>query len=139
MQSAQDAMVESNAYLAENAAKEGVTVTDSGLQYRVITEGDGATPALSDTVTAHYRGTLIDGTEFDRSPEGEPVSFPVTGVIPGWIEALQLMQVGDKWELTIPSDLAYGPNGHPSGTIGPNQALIFEIELAGIEPTEASP
>ena len=88
---------------------------------------------MQDTVAANYRGTLIDGTEFDSSPEGEPVQFPVGRVIPGWIEALQLMKVGDKWELTIPSELAYGENGTPDGRIGPNQVLRFEIELVEIQ------
>lgn len=120
-------------YLNENAAQEGVTVTESGLQYRVIESGDGASPTMQDTVAANYRGTLIDGTEFDSSPEGEPVQFPVGRVIPGWIEALQLMKVGDKWELTIPSELAYGENGTPDGRIGPNQVLRFEIELVEIQ------
>lgn len=125
---------ESEAYLAENAGKEGVVTTESGLQYRIIEEGEGAAPGLTDTVEVHYRGTLIDGTEFDSSyARGEPVSFPVNGVIPGWTEALQLMSKGSKWELVIPSDLAYGPGG-TGGPIGPNQALIFEVELLDINP-----
>lgn len=120
---------EGEAFLAENATKEGVVVLESGLQYREITSGDGAQPAETDIVTVHYKGTLIDGTEFDSSyGRGEPATFPVNGVIPGWVEALQLMQVGDKWELFIPSDLAYGPGGTGS-TIGPNATLIFEVEL----------
>jgi FKBP-type peptidyl-prolyl cis-trans isomerase len=122
----------SAAFLAENATKEGVITTDSGLQYKVITEGSGATPGATDTVEVHYRGTLIDGTEFDSSyRRGETVSFPVNGVIAGWTEALQLMQEGAKYELYIPSDLAYGPGG-TGGPIGPNQALIFEVELVSV-------
>jgi FKBP-type peptidyl-prolyl cis-trans isomerase FklB len=122
----------SAAFLAENAGKEGVVTTDSGLQYKVITEGTGATPSATDTVEVHYRGTLIDGTEFDSSyRRGETVSFPVNGVIAGWTEALQLMQEGAKYELYIPSDLAYGPGG-TGGPIGPNQALIFEVELVSV-------
>ncbi len=121
------------AYLADNANKEGVTTTASGLQYKVLTAGDGAQPTADDQVKVHYKGTLTDGTVFDSSYDrGEPIVFPVTGVIPGWVEALQLMKVGDKFELAIPSDLAYGPNG--SGpVIGPDATLIFEVELLGIE------
>jgi len=124
---------EGAAYLAENAKKEGVTTTGSGLQYKVLSSGDGAQPKASDTVKVHYRGTLIDGTVFDSSYDrGEPAVFPVTGVIAGWVEALQLMNVGDKYELTIPSDLAYGAQG--SGpVIGPDATLLFEVELLGIE------
>ncbi|GAB4109184.1 MAG: hypothetical protein Kow00105_17650 [Phycisphaeraceae bacterium] len=135
MQEAQDNLAKGQAYLAENASKEGVNVTESGLQYKVIEEGDGPTPTLNDVVQARYRGTLIDGTEFDQSGE-EPVSFPVAQVIPGWVEALQMMKVGDKWELTIPAELAYGEQGAPGGAIGPNQVLRFEIELVGIEPSQ---
>lgn len=121
------------AYLSENAKKDGVTTTASGLQYKVISAGDGAQPTQNDQVQVHYRGTLIDGTVFDSSYDrGEPIVFPVTGVIPGWVEALQLMKVGDKFELAIPSDLAYGPNG--SGpVIGPDATLIFEVELLAIQ------
>ena len=123
---------EGEAYLAENATKEGVTVTETGLQYKVLTAGDGAQPTAEDTVSVHYRGTLIDGTEFDSSySRGEPATFPVQGVIAGWTEALQLMKVGDKFELTIPSDLAYGPGG-TGGDIGPNATLIFEVELLDV-------
>jgi FKBP-type peptidyl-prolyl cis-trans isomerase len=135
MQASQDNFLRGRAYLDENAEKEGIVVTESGLQYRVIQSGDGAIPTVNDVVAARYRGTLIDGTEFDRSPENETVSFPVGRVIPGWVEALQLMKVGDKWELTIPADLAYGERGSQQGTIGPNEVLIFEIELVAIEPT----
>ncbi|MDX9873985.1 MAG: FKBP-type peptidyl-prolyl cis-trans isomerase [Spongiibacteraceae bacterium] len=123
---------QSEEYLAANAAKEGVVTTDSGLQYRVIEQGEGAVPTIDDMVQVHYRGTLVDGTEFDSSYQrGEPVSFPVAGVIPGWTEALQIMPVGSKWELVIPSDLAYGPGG-TGGVIGPNAALVFEVELLDI-------
>ncbi len=139
MQASQDSLVKSQTYLDENAQKEGVVVTESGLQYRVIQSGDGATPTMDDVVAARYRGTLVDGTEFDSSPEGETVSFPVGRVIPGWVEALQMMKVGDKWELTIPPDLAYGERGSQQGTIGPNEALIFEMELVEIEPALEQP
>jgi len=124
---------EGAAYLAANAEKDGVTTTDSGLQYKVLSKGDGEQPKSSDTVSVHYRGTLIDGTVFDSSYDrGEPAVFPVTGVIAGWVEALQLMQVGDKFELTIPSDLAYGPSGS-GAAIGPDAVLVFEVELLGIQ------
>lgn len=127
---------EGQKYLAENAKREGVTVLPSGLQYRVVTKGDGKAPVATDTVEVHYRGTLIDGTEFDSSyKRGEPVTFPVKGVIPGWVEALQLMPVGSKWEVYIPSELAYGPGG-AGGQIGPNSTLKFEVELLSIEPTQ---
>ena len=120
-------------FLAENAKKDGVVTTASGLQYKVIKSGDGPTPKAEDTVTTHYRGTLIDGREFDSSiSRGQPASFPVNGVIKGWTEALQLMKVGDKWELYIPSDLAYG-NAQRSELIQPNSTLLFEIELLGIK------
>lgn len=116
-------------FLAANAKKSGVVTTDSGLQYKVLTEGKGPKPTSSSTVSVHYRGTLLDGTEFDSSyTRGEPVSFGVTQVIAGWTEALQLMPEGSKWELYIPSDLAYGAGG-ASGAIGPNATLIFEVEL----------
>ena len=120
------------AFLAENAARAGITVTDSGLQYEVITEGTGETPDASATVRTHYRGTLIDGTEFDSSySRNAPAEFAVGGVIPGWTEALQLMPVGSKWKLYIPQELAYGERG-AGGAIGPYQALVFEIELLAI-------
>lgn len=119
------------AYLAENAEQDGVAVTDSGLQYRELEAGDGATPAADDTVEVHYEGKLIDGTVFDSSYQrGEPVSFQVGQVIQGWQEALQLMSVGDTWEIVIPSDLAYGNQGQ--GPIGPHETLIFTVELLGI-------
>jgi FKBP-type peptidyl-prolyl cis-trans isomerase FkpA/FKBP-type peptidyl-prolyl cis-trans isomerase FklB len=118
-------------YLTENGAKEGVVTTETGLQYKVITQGEGDMPGATDNVTVHYRGTLIDGTEFDSSySRNEPATFPVNAVIPGWTEALQLMPVGAKWELTIPSSLAYGPAA--TGTIGPDSVLLFEVELLSI-------
>jgi FKBP-type peptidyl-prolyl cis-trans isomerase FklB len=121
------------AFLAENAKKDGVKTTASGLQYKVVKSGSGKTPGLNDTVKVHYHGTLIDGTVFDSSVDrGEPVTFPVNGVIPGWTEALQLMKVGDKWQLVIPAKLAYGENG-AGGKIGPNSVLQFDVELLAIE------
>lgn len=120
-------------YLAENSKKPGVTITDSGLQYEVMTSGDGPKPSASDKVRTHYHGMLIDGTVFDSSVDrGEPISFPVNGVIQGWQEALQLMSVGDKWRLVIPSELAYGARG-AGAKIPPHSTLIFEVELLGIE------
>jgi FKBP-type peptidyl-prolyl cis-trans isomerase FklB len=122
-----------DAFLAENKKKEGVKTLPSGLQYKVIKAGTGKKPKLNDTVTTHYRGTLIDGTEFDSSyKRGQPVSFLVSGVLPGWTEALQLMEEGAKWQLFIPSNLAYGERG-AGGIIGPNATLIFEIELISIQ------
>lgn len=117
------------AFLTENAKREGIKVTESGLQYEVLVSGKGDSPKASDNVEVHYTGKLIDGTVFDSSVErGVPASFGVTQVIPGWVEALQLMHEGDKWRLYIPSDLAYGPNG-AGGVIGPNMTLIFDVEL----------
>ncbi len=121
------------AFLEENKAKENITTTDSGLQYEILTEGNGPIPKEGDTVTVHYHGTTLDGTVFDSSVErGEPVSFPVNGVIMGWQEALQLMPVGSKWKLYIPSELAYGERG-AGRDIGPNETLIFEVELLSID------
>lgn len=123
---------ELNAWLTQNAEKEGVVTTASGLQYEVIESGDGPSPQPSDTVEVHYHGTLVDGTVFDSSVErGQTIKFPVTGVIQGWVEALQLMQVGDKWRLFIPPSLGYGSRA--TGKIPPNSILIFEVELIGIE------
>lgn len=123
---------EGETFLAENKKKEGVKTTASGLQYKVITPGKGPMPKDTDTVSVNYRGTLIDGTEFDSSyKRGEAVSFPVNGVIKGWTEALQMMKVGSKWQLFIPSNLAYGDRG-AGGQIGPNATLIFEVELLSI-------
>lgn len=124
---------EGEAFLAANKTKEGVKTLPSGLQYKVIKEGTGKTPKAEDTVVTNYRGTLIDGTEFDSSyKRGQPATFPVKGVIPGWTEALQLMKEGSKWELFIPSNLAYGERG-AGNTIGPNATLIFEIELISVK------
>ena len=120
------------AFLEANGGKDGVVTLDSGLQYRVLTAGDGAKPGAEDTVLVHYRGTLIDGTEFDSSySRGEPASFPVSAVIQGWQSALQLMPVGSKWEVVIPPELAYGSGGQ--GPIPPSSALIFEMELLEIK------
>jgi len=122
------------AFLAENMKKEGVKTLPSGLQYKVIKAGTGKKPKADDIVTANYRGTLIDGTEFDSSyKRGQPATFPVSGgMIPGWTEALQLMEEGAKWQLFIPSNLAYGERG-AGGIIGPNATLIFEVELVSIK------
>lgn len=117
------------AFLAENGKRVEVKTTPSGLQYEVLTEGDGPMPTAEDQVEVHYTGKLIDGTVFDSSVDrGQPATFGVTQVIPGWVEALQLMKAGSKWRLFIPSQLAYGPNG-AGGVIGPNQTLIFDVEL----------
>ncbi len=121
------------AFLVENAKKEGVIVTDSGLQYKVISEGTGPQPIASDTVEVHYEGRLISGDIFDSSiARGEPVSFPLNGVIPGWSEGVQLMRVGSKFQFSIPAQLAYGSSG--TGPIPPNSVLIFEVELLQINP-----
>lgn len=123
---------EGEAFLRENRDKEGVKVTESGLQYQVLVEGDGPRPAATDRVRVHYRGTLLNGEEFDSSyARGEPATFVLNEVIPGWTEGLQLMPVGSKYKFFIPADLAYGPNGGRS--IEPNATLIFEVELLGIE------
>lgn len=124
---------EGEAFLAANKTKEGVKTLPSGLQYKILKEGTGRSPKEADTVTTHYSGTLIDGTEFDSSfKRGEPATFQVKGVIKGWTEALQLMKKGAKWQLFIPSDLAYGERG-AGATIGPNSTLIFEVELLEIK------
>jgi len=136
-QAAQQAAAEKNqaegqAFLAENKTKEGVQTTESGLQYKVLEQGDGPKPKATDTVSVHYQGTLVDGTVFDSSYQrGQPTSFPLNRVIPGWSEGLQLMPVGSKYQFVIPAELAYGPNG-AGGTIGPNATLIFEVELLNI-------
>lgn len=120
-------------FLEANKSKEGVKTTPSGMQYIVLKEGSGAKPGLNDKVTTHYHGTLIDGTVFDSSVDrGQPASFPVSGVIPGWTEALQMMGVGSKWKLFLPSNLAYGERG-AGGKIGPNTVLVFEVELLSID------
>ncbi|MCA9399815.1 MAG: FKBP-type peptidyl-prolyl cis-trans isomerase, partial [Candidatus Omnitrophica bacterium] len=124
---------ESEAFLAANKEKEGVKTTESGLQYLVLSEGDGPTPTAASRVKVHYSGTLIDGTEFDSSyKRGQPAVFPVGAVIKGWTEALQMMKVGSKYKLFIPSNLAYGKQG-AGAIVGPNAVLIFEVELLGIE------
>jgi FKBP-type peptidyl-prolyl cis-trans isomerase len=121
-------------FLKENAKKEGVKTLEGGLQYKVLKEGKGKTPKATDTVEVNYRGTLIDGTEFDSSyKRGQSISFPVNGVIRGWTMALQKMKEGSKWMLFIPAELAYGARGTPGGPIGPNQALIFEVELIKVK------
>jgi FKBP-type peptidyl-prolyl cis-trans isomerase len=131
---------EGDAFLAANKTKEGVVTLPSGLQYKILKPGSGPKPTASDSVVCNYKGTLINGTEFDSSyKRGEPATFPVTGVIKGWTEALQLMPVGSKWQLFIPSDLAYGPRGTPGGPIGPNATLTFEVELMSIEEKPPAP
>ncbi|MCJ8170634.1 FKBP-type peptidyl-prolyl cis-trans isomerase [Atopomonas sediminilitoris] len=118
-------------YLAENAKRDGITVLASGLQYEVLTEGTGRKPAATDQVRTHYHGTLIDGSVFDSSYQrGEPAEFPVNGVIPGWVEALQLMGEGAKWRLHVPSELAYGAQG--AGSIPPHSVLVFDVELLNV-------
>lgn len=124
---------EGAAFLADNKSKDGVVTLPSGLQYKILTQGTGPKPAVSDSVVCNYRGTLLNGTEFDSSyKRGEPATFPVNGVIKGWTEALQLMPVGSKWQLFIPSDLAYGERS-PAPEIGPDSTLIFEVELLSIQ------
>ena len=128
---------EGDAFLAENKTKTGVVTLPSGLQYKILTEGTGPKPAATDSVVCNYKGTLLDGTEFDSSAKhGGPATFPVSGVIKGWTEALQLMAVGSKWELFVPADLAYGQRGAGAG-IGPNSTLIFEVELVSIKSNDA--
>ena len=123
--------IDSKIFLEENKQKDGVMTTESGLQYLILSEGRGNNPTLNDNVTVHYHGTLIDGTIFDSSVDRkQPATFPLNGVIPGWQEALQMMSVGSKWKIFIPSELAYGESG--AGAIGPNSTLIFEVELLSI-------
>jgi len=130
---AEDNRAKGEKFLAEYSKREGVVSLPSGVRYRVITAADGPHPSASDTVVAHYRGTFIDGREFDSSHKrGEPASFPVSGVIQGWQEVLPLMSVGSKWEVVIPPNLAYGEHG-AGGVIGPNETLVFEIELLEIK------
>jgi FKBP-type peptidyl-prolyl cis-trans isomerase FklB len=130
---------EGEAFLAANKEKKGVVTLTNGLQYKIITEGAGETPKANDTVVVNYRGTLIDGTEFDNSAKrNEPATFPVRGVIKGWTEALQLMKAGSKWQLFIPSELAYGQVGRPPA-IGPNATLLFDLELLSIKPPPPPP
>jgi FKBP-type peptidyl-prolyl cis-trans isomerase len=130
---------EGDAFLAANKGKEGVVTLPSGLQYKILKEGTGPKPTAQDTVECNYKGTLIDGTEFDSTAKhgGKPATFPVGGVIKGWTEALQLMPVGSKWQLFIPGDMAYGQRG-AGGVIGPNATLIFEVELISIQPKPAA-
>jgi FKBP-type peptidyl-prolyl cis-trans isomerase FklB len=124
---------EGDAFLAENKTREGVVTLDSGLQYKVLTAGEGKKPTIDDTVVCNYRGTLINGTEFDSSyKRNQPATFPVKGVIKGWTEALQLMPAGSKWQLFIPPNLAYGERG-TGNLIGPNATLVFEVELISIQ------
>jgi FKBP-type peptidyl-prolyl cis-trans isomerase FklB len=131
---------EGDAFLAANKTKEGVVTLPSGLQYKILKAGTGPKPTATDTVVCNYKGTLINGTEFDSSyKRGEPATFPVSGVIKGWTEALQLMPVGSKWQLVIPSDLAYGSRGTPGGPIGPNSTLVFEVELISIQEKTPPP
>jgi FKBP-type peptidyl-prolyl cis-trans isomerase FklB len=131
---------EGETFLAANKGKEGVVTLPSGLQYKILTPGTGPKPTATDSVVCNYKGTLINGTEFDSSyKRGEAATFPVTGVIKGWTEALQLMPVGSKWQLVIPADLAYGPRGTPGGPIGPNATLIFEVELMSIKDKNPPP
>lgn len=128
---------EGDEFLAANKAKEGVVTTASGLQYKILTAGTGPKPTTSDTVICNYKGTMINGTEFDSSAKhGGAATFPVSGVIKGWTEALPLMPVGSKWQLFVPSTLAYGPSGTRDGTIPPNTTLIFEVELLSIKPKD---
>jgi FKBP-type peptidyl-prolyl cis-trans isomerase len=137
IEAGQKNMAATQKFLSDNKAKEGVKSTESGLQYKVLKDGNGAQPKNSDTVTVNYRGTLTDGTEFDSSyKRGQPATFPVAGVIKGWTEALQLMKVGSKYQLFIPPDLGYGPSGQ--GTIPPNAVLIFEVELLDVKAPQAS-
>jgi FKBP-type peptidyl-prolyl cis-trans isomerase len=127
---------EGEAFLAANKTKPGIVTLPSGLQYKILKAGTGAKPTATDSVVCNYRGTLIDGTEFDSSyKRGQPATFPVNGVIKGWTEALQLMPVGSKWQLFVPSSLAYGPQGPQA--IGPNATLIFEVELVSIQKAAA--
>jgi FKBP-type peptidyl-prolyl cis-trans isomerase FklB len=129
---------EGDAFLAANKTKDGVVALPSGLQYKILQEGTGPKPTAADTVTVNYRGTLLDGTEFDSSyKRGQPASFPVGQIIKGWTEALLLMPVGSKWQLFIPPDLAYGSR-QPGPTIGPNSTLVFEVELLSIQPKPAA-
>lgn len=123
-------------YLAANAKKPGVKVTASGLQHKAMGKKGSSTqkPGGTDCVTVNYKGTFIDGRTFDQSPPGKPISFPVNGVIPGWTEALQMMTVGEMWEITLPSNIAYGARGTPDGTIPPNTPLVFSVELLKVAP-----
>jgi FKBP-type peptidyl-prolyl cis-trans isomerase FklB len=123
----------SNAFMAQNGKKPGITTTASGLQYEVIQEGSGAKPTAESVVSVNYKGSLINGNVFDQSPEGQPAEIPLNRVIPGWSEGIALMTVGSKYKFYIPGNLGYGPNGNPQGGIGPNEVLIFDVELLGIK------
>lgn len=126
---------EGQAFLTATKAQPGIVALPSGLQYRVLQSGDGPSPKATDVVKVHYEGKLLNGTVFDSSiKRNQPATFPVNRVIPGWTEALQKMKVGDRWQLIIPSDLAYGPRGMPPAGIGPNSVLIFDVRLLSIEP-----
>jgi FKBP-type peptidyl-prolyl cis-trans isomerase len=130
IETAEQAMSATSSFLEENKSKPGIEVTESGLQYKVLLEGTGKRPTAADMVTVHYEGTLLDGTKFDSSYDrGQPAEFPLNRVIPGWTEGVQLMQEGAKYKFFIPSALAYGPGGTPGGPIGPNEDLIFTVEL----------
>jgi FKBP-type peptidyl-prolyl cis-trans isomerase len=120
-------------FLAENAKKPGVTTTASGLQYEVIKEGSGPKPTVESVVSVYYKGSLLNGKVFDESQPGSPIEFPVGQVIPGWIEGIQLMTVGSKYKFYVPGNLGYGENGNPQGGIGPNEVLVFEVELVAIK------
>ena len=133
MATASAAKAKGDKFLADNKKRKDVKVTDSGLQYEILTEGKGEKPKATDTVTVHYHGSLIDGTVFDSSVKrGQPATFPLNGVIKGWTEIVQMMPTGSKWKVVIPPELAYGENG-AGGAIGPNETLIFEIELLSIK------
>ena len=133
-------LTEGKAFLEQNAKAQGITTTASGLQYRILRPGSGATPKATDRVLAHYEGKLLNGSVFDSSYDrGEPVEFAVNLLVPGWTEALQLMKVGGKWELFLPAELGYGVQGSPGGRIGPNEVLHFTLELIDIVPGNAGP
>ena len=132
-------LAKGTAFLEKNGKKKGVATTDSGLQYEVLKKGKGDAPGPKDKVTVHYSGTLLDGTEFDSSyARNEPVTFPLNSVIPGWTEGLQLMKPGAKYKLYIPAKLAYGPRGTQNGAIGPNETLVFEVELLEVEKADVA-
>jgi len=134
---AEENLIAGENFLKNNSQKEGIVTTQSGLQYKILKEGTGPRPQANDLVSVHYHGTLIDGTVFDSSLDGDPAQFQVNRVIKGWQEAIQLMPVGSKWEVFIPADLGYGPRPMPGSSIGPNEVLIFEVELFDIiQPAE---
>lgn len=129
------AMADANAdFLRDNAKKPGVKLAAGGLQYKVFASGKGAKPRASDCVSVNYKGSFIDGRVFDQSKPGQPITFPVNRVIPGWTEALQMMHTGDRWELFIPATLGYGDAGTPGGPIPPGATLVFDVELLGVSP-----